>query len=73
MRVRATLLLVFGCVLFAGCSQNEPLASGLAGTAQAAEVERDPATKTMASRMLSAIALERITGRKPDPLRFGMN
>ena len=38
--------------------------------AQAAAPERDPSKKTMASKVLSAIALERVTGRKPDPARL---
>jgi hypothetical protein len=29
-----------------------------------------PVKKTMASKVLSAIALEQVTGRKPDPSRF---
>jgi hypothetical protein len=46
----------------------------LAPQAQAAEPDaeltRDPSKKTMASKVLSAIALERVTGRKPDPSRL---
>jgi hypothetical protein len=33
-------------------------------------VQRDPSKKTLASKVLSAIALERVTGRKPDPARL---
>ena len=32
---------------------------------------RRAAKQTVSSKMLSAIALERVTGRKPDPSRFG--
>jgi hypothetical protein len=53
-----------------GCSNGQPLASGLAGPVQAAEVDRDPGRKTLASKVLAAIALERVTGRKPDPARL---
>jgi hypothetical protein len=58
-----------GAVL-GGCSVGQPLASGLAGPVQAAEVDRDPGKKTLASKVLAAIALERVTGRKPDPARL---
>jgi hypothetical protein len=58
-----------GAVL-GGCSNGQPLASGLGGPAQAAEFDRDPGRKTMASKVLAAIALERVTGRKPDPARL---
>lgn len=34
------------------------------------EVEPVPASKTLAGKVLTAIALERVTGRKPDPTRF---
>ena len=57
----------------AGCANNTPISSGFAPPAQAAptaEPERDPSKKTLASKVLSAIALERVTGRKPDPSRL---
>lgn len=47
-------------------------AYGLASEAQALErfgIDRLP-EKTMGDRMLAAMALERVTGRKPDPSRF---
>ena len=53
-----------------GCANNPPLATGFAAPVQAAEVDRDPSKKTLASKVLSAIALERVTGRKPDPARL---
>jgi hypothetical protein len=31
---------------------------------------RQAAKKTLAAKVLAAIALERVTGRKPDPARF---
>lgn len=58
------------CLLLAGCANSQPLTTGFTAPAQAAEVERDPAQKTLASKILSAIALERVTGAKPDPARF---
>ena len=68
MVLRGTMLILAGALL-AGCANNEPLA-GFAAPAQAAVPERDPSKKTMASKVLSAIALERGTGRKPDPARL---
>jgi hypothetical protein len=69
MLVRGMVLVLAG-ILLAGCSVNEPLSNGFSGVARAAETERDPGKKTLASKVLGAIALERITGRKPDPSRL---
>jgi hypothetical protein len=69
MRVPGMVLVVAGALL-AGCANSQPLSTGFAGPAQAAEAEGDPAKKTLASKVLSAIALERVTGRKPDPARL---
>jgi hypothetical protein len=69
MLVRGIALLLAG-VLLNGCAVNEPLSNGFSGAARAAEAERDPGKKTMASKVLGAIALERVTGRKPDPSRL---
>jgi hypothetical protein len=69
MLVRGMVLILAG-VLLAGCAVNEPLSTGFAGVARAADSERDPSKKTMASKVLGAIALERVTGRKPDPSRL---
>jgi hypothetical protein len=69
MLVRGIALLLAG-VLLTGCAVNEPLSNGFSGVARAAESERDPGKKTMASKVLGAIALERVTGRKPDPSRL---
>ena len=72
MLVRGMALVLAGAML-AGCTVNEPLSSGFAGAARAAETEsdqRDPSKKTLASKVLGAIALERVTGRKPDPARL---
>jgi hypothetical protein len=66
---RGAIVILAGA-LAPGCANNQPLATGFATPAQAAEPERDPSKKTMASKVLSAIALERVTGRKPDPGRL---
>lgn len=67
---RGAIFLCLAATLLAGCAGNQPLSTGFAGSAQAGDVERDPGKKTMASKVLSAIALERVTGRKPDPSRL---
>jgi hypothetical protein len=69
MLVRGMMLILAGSLL-AGCAGNAPLATGFAGTARAAETGRDPSQKTLASKILGAIALERVTGRKTDPSRL---
>jgi hypothetical protein len=66
---RVTAIVLTGALL-AGCANSQPLASGFAAPAQAAAPDRDPSKKTLASKVLSAIALERVTGRKPDPARL---
>ena len=69
MLPRGMIIAVAGA-LVAGCANNQPISTGLAAPAQAAPIERDPSKKTLASKVLSAIALERVTGRKPDPARL---
>jgi hypothetical protein len=69
MRMRGAIVVLAGALL-AGCANSQPLSTGFAGPAQAGDAERDPGKKTMASKVLSAIALERVTGRKPDPARL---
>jgi len=69
MLSRGAILILAG-VLLAGCANSQPLATGFTTPAQAAEPDRDPSKKTLASKVLSAIALERVTGRKPDPSRL---
>ena len=68
MLLRGAILILAG-VLLAGCANSQPLSTGFAAPAQAAEPDRDPSKKTLASKVLSAIALERVTGRKPDPVQ----
>ncbi len=69
MALRAAIAVMLMGGLLGGCANSEPLASGLTSPAQAEPV-RDPSKKTLASKVLSAIALERVTGRKPDPGRL---
>lgn len=63
------MAVVAGLVL-AGCANSQPLATGFAGPANAAETEADPAQKSIGSKILGAMALERVTGAKPDPARL---
>lgn len=68
---KGAAMAVVACLLLAGCANNQPLSTGFAGQANAAEVEADAAQKTLGSKVLGAMALERVTGAKPDPVRLG--
>lgn len=77
MRSVAIALLGLAC---AGCADGAAGALGLksgamhlAGPGSAATAEdadASPHQKTLASKVMSAIALEKVTGRKPDPGRL---
>ena len=69
MFARAILGIVASALL-ASCVNSDELRTDLGGPAAASEVERNPAKQTLASKVLGAIALERVTGRKPDPARL---
>jgi hypothetical protein len=67
--------------LAAACGSQRPAAVygyqaiGSASAASATDVDgaielRQAGKKTLAAKVLAAIALERVTGRKPDPARF---
>ena len=60
--LRRGALVLFAGTLLAGCANNQPISAGFSAPAQAAEPDRDPSKKTLASKVLSAIALERVTG-----------
>jgi hypothetical protein len=66
----AGVLLLATSTLVGGCANTQPFSAGFAGPAQASDSEPDAGKKTLASKVLTAIALERITGRKPDPSRL---
>ena len=77
MLIRAVLAI--GLPLALSACANEPNTSqflptsAMAAGAGPTSVEITPVEfpqKTMSDRVLAAIALERITGLKPDPLRF---
>ena len=69
MRVPALAVLAAATML-TGCVDSERLRSNLGGPASAAEPAHDASKQTLASKVLSAIALERVTDRKPDPARL---
>jgi len=56
--------------MLTGCVDSERLRSGLGVPVSAAEAVQDPSKQTLASKVHSAIALERVTDRKPDPARL---
>jgi hypothetical protein len=68
MRVPALAVLAAATML-TGCVDSERLRSNLGGPASAAEAV-DASKRTLTSKVLSAIALERVTDRKPDPARL---
>jgi hypothetical protein len=63
-----------------GCANDAPNLAGFASTSALAIANAPPMAarpdtqqtyrKTMSDRVLAAIALERVTGMKPDPSRF---
>jgi hypothetical protein len=65
-----TLAVLAAATILAGCVDSERLRSGLGGPASAAEPVQDARKQTLASKVLSAIALERVRDRKPDPARL---
>jgi len=65
------------CATLAACAQSPILSSPGFGTASLQAVPTLSATdmsnlghQTLAGKVLTAIALERVTGLKPDPSRF---
>ena len=70
-------MIAVAAVILAGCAKESgSVLTGLApvSPAEASGIDgnltQDPTKKTLASKMLTAIALERVTGRKPDPSRL---
>jgi hypothetical protein len=68
MLARALLVLCTGLIVSA-CTQNDGLQRNLGAPPERVQA-RDPRKQTLASKVLAAIALERVTGRKPDPARL---
>lgn len=81
MLARSAVMLSLAALL-AGCANETPNLAGFASTSSlaivrptaAAVIEPSPQQpafrKTMTDRVLAAIALERVTGLKPDPSRL---
>jgi hypothetical protein len=64
------ILAIGASALLAGCVNSDGPRNDLGGPPTAIEAERNPAKQTLASKVLGAIAFERVTGRKPDPTRL---
>jgi hypothetical protein len=66
-----TLAVFAAATMLTGCVDSERLRSNLGGPpVSASEAVQDTSKQTLASKVLSAIALERVTDRKPDPARL---
>jgi hypothetical protein len=63
------LLFVSVSMVLSGCVDSQRLRHDLGGP-PAAQTAQDPRKQTLPSKVLGAIALERVTNRKPDPARF---
>jgi hypothetical protein len=68
MLARALLVLCTG-LLVSACAQSDEVRSNLGAPPEQIQAP-DPRKQTLASKVLGAIALERVTGRKPDPARL---
>jgi hypothetical protein len=58
---------------YGGMALTSPVSTGAGADAEAIEATaeaRIAGQRSLASKVLAAIALERVTGRKPDPARF---
>ena len=65
----ARTLLVLATGLLASACAESGVRSNLGAPPEPTQAQ-DPRKQTLASKVLGAIALERVTGRKPDPARF---
>ena len=81
--LRGLLLIGIAAAALGGCANERAMApSALGASIQAAQLGGRPAAtqeeadlqraarQTVSAKMLAAIALERVTGRTPDPSRF---
>ena len=68
--IARAVLVVAACTLLSACVDSERLRSNLGGPSVAAELAQDASKQTVASKILGAIAVERVTDRKPDPARL---
>jgi hypothetical protein len=65
----ARLIVVVAATALVGCGNNQPPPSYLGGPPVDPQV-RAASKQTLASRVLGAIAFERVTGHKADPSRL---
>ena len=72
LRISAVAVLCLSCAACAndGALGHQGGAMHLIGPAAAAEPADAMQHKTLAAKVMSAIALEKVTGRKPDPERL---
>jgi hypothetical protein len=64
------ILITAASMALAGCVDSERLRSNLGGPPAEAQSAPNPSKQTLASKVLGAIALERVTKRRPDPARL---
>ena len=64
------IAIMAAATLLTSCVDSQRLRSNLGGPAAAVDIAQGPSKQTLASKVLSAIALERVTDRKPDPARL---
>jgi hypothetical protein len=69
MLARVLVTIVMSAFLVA-CANDATLSSHLGGPSPAPELSGDASKQTLASKVLSAIAFERVTRRKADPARL---
>lgn len=69
MLARAAAIIAFATLL-AACVDSQRLRSNLGGPPAATDPAPNPKKQTLASRVLGAIAFERVTRRKADPARL---
>jgi hypothetical protein len=65
----SALLVLCTGLLVSACTQSDGLQSNLGAPPERTQAP-DPCKQTLASKVLGTIALERVTGRKPDPARL---
>jgi hypothetical protein len=70
LRFAAVSAVTFLCAACAETTIEPPGAGAMHLISPAAAAELPPAKKTMSDKVLAAIALEAVTGRKPDPSRL---
>jgi hypothetical protein len=70
MRIVLIPIALFAVSTLAACVDSQRLRSNLGGPAAAYDVEKDASKQTLASKILGAIAFERVTARKADASRL---